>query len=159
MKEKLLQYIEEHKDELFTTLLEMIGIDTQNDGKSGSETPLAQYMQRRYEALGVPAEVYSPDDVPGILQHPDYLAGRNLQGRCNVSATLHGSAPLSPRMPASGRRTSLQALPAANPSGLATSTGCPFTFTTQPPPFTSATSPSRKFTSPMKSATNSLCGL
>lgn len=93
MKGKLLKYIEEHQEELFRTLCDMIDIDTQNDGKSGSETPLARYMQRRYEALGVPAEVYSPDEVAGILAHPDYLAGRNLKERCNVSATLRGSAP------------------------------------------------------------------
>ncbi len=93
MKEKLLRYIEGHKDELFAMLRDMIDIDTQNDGKSGDETPLAEYLQARYKEMGVPAEVYSPDDVPGILQHPDYLAGRNLQGRCNVSAILHGSAP------------------------------------------------------------------
>ena len=93
MKEKLLQYIEEHKDELFSMLLDMLAINTENDGKRSDETPLAEYLQARYKEMGVPAEVYSPDDVPGILQHPDYLAGRNLQGRCNVSATLRGSAP------------------------------------------------------------------
>lgn len=93
MKEKLLQYIEEHKDELFSMLLDMIGINTENDGKSGDETPLARYMQRHYEAMGVPAEVYSPNEVAGILEHPDYQAGRNLKERCNVSATLRGSAP------------------------------------------------------------------
>ncbi len=89
----MLKYIEEHKDELFGMLLDMIDINTENDGKSGNETPLAEYLRRAYEALGVPAEVYSPDVVEGILQHPDYLPGRNLRDRCNVSATLQGSAP------------------------------------------------------------------
>ncbi len=93
MKQKLLDYIEEHKAELFQMLCDMLDINTENDGKSGNEAPLAAYLQSAYAALGVPCEAYSPDDVPGILQHPDYLPGRNLQNRPNVSAVLEGSAP------------------------------------------------------------------
>ena len=94
MKEKLLQYIENHKAELFAMLCDMIDINTENHGGGdGNEAPLAAYLKEAYEALGVPVETYSPDEVEGILQHPDYLPGRNLKDRPNVSATLQGSAP------------------------------------------------------------------
>lgn len=93
MKKKLFDYIDAHQDELFETLCEMLAINTENDGKSGNEKELAAYMARAYAALGVPCEVYSPDEVEGIVQHPDYLPGRNLADRPNVSATLCGSAP------------------------------------------------------------------
>lgn len=74
-------------------LCAMIDINTENDGKSGNEAALAAYLRAAYEALGVPCEVYSPDEVEGIAEHPDYLPGRNLQNRPNVSATLCGTAP------------------------------------------------------------------
>lgn len=93
MKEKLLNYIEENKAELFQTLCEMVDINTENDGTGGNEAPLAAYMQQAYETIGVPCEVYSPDDVEGILQHPDYLPGRRLEDRTNISAILRGRAP------------------------------------------------------------------
>ena len=93
MKQKLLNYIEEHQAELFQMLCDMLDINTENNGKSGNEAPLAAHLEKAYRALGVPCEVYSPDDVEGILQHPDYLPGRNLQNRPNVSAILQGSAP------------------------------------------------------------------
>ena len=93
MREKLLQYIEENQETLFRILCDMIGINTENDGKSGNEAALASYLQCAYEKLGVPCEIYSPDEVEGIREHPDYLAGRNLQNRPNVSAILRGTAP------------------------------------------------------------------
>lgn len=93
MREKLLKYIDTNKEVLFELLCDMISIPTENDGKSGSEAPLAAYMQQAYTALGLPCEVYSPDDVEGVPQHPEYHAGRNLANRPNVTARLVGSAP------------------------------------------------------------------
>ena len=93
MKEKLLEYIERHKEELFALLCDMLDINTENYGNGGNEAPLAAYLKDAYEKLGVPVEVYSPDEVEGILRHPDYLLGRNLQNRPNVSATLRGTDP------------------------------------------------------------------
>ena len=93
MMQKLLDYIDAHREELFSLLCDMVSIDTQNDGTGGSEAHLAAYMQRAYEEIGVPCEVYSPDTVEGILQHPDYLPGRHLEDRTNISATLCGRAP------------------------------------------------------------------
>ena len=93
MKEKLLNYIEENKAELFQTLCEMVDINTENSGTGGNEAPLAAYMHRHFTAMGLESEVYSPDDVPGVLSHPEYLSGRNLADRPNVTARLGGTAP------------------------------------------------------------------
>ena len=90
---KLLNYIEENKSELFDMLCKTIDIDTQNLGGDGFEKPLAEYMQKYFESIGVESELYSPDDVPGLKEHDDYLAGRNLDHRPNVTAKLSGSDP------------------------------------------------------------------
>ena len=42
MKQKLLNYIEENKDQLFKTLCDLIEINTENDGQSGREKELAE---------------------------------------------------------------------------------------------------------------------
>ena len=41
MKQKLLDYIDAHREALFALLCDMIDINTENDGKSGNEAPLA----------------------------------------------------------------------------------------------------------------------
>lgn len=93
MKEKIFAYIEEHKQQLFDMLCEMIDINTENSGITGGEKPLAEYMQRAFSALGVESDVYTPDSVEGLISHPDYLAGRHTDERPNITARLHGTAP------------------------------------------------------------------
>ena len=92
MKQKLLNYVEENKEHLFRILCDLIEINTENDGQSGREKELAEYMDREFSKLSVESEVYSPDDVPGLTSHPDYLSGRHLESRPNVTARLKGTA-------------------------------------------------------------------
>jgi hypothetical protein len=65
--------MEEHKEELFKFLCDMISINTENDGKSGHEKPLAIYIQNKLEKLEIESNVYSPDDIEDIFFHKDYL--------------------------------------------------------------------------------------
>ena len=43
MKEKLFEYVEKNKSELFRMLCEMVNINTENFGGSGNEKYLAEY--------------------------------------------------------------------------------------------------------------------
>ena len=93
MRERIFAYIEEHKQQLFDTLCEMIDINTENSGITGGEKPLAEYMQRAFSAMGVESDLYTPDSVEGLTSHPDYLAGRHTDERPNITACLRGTAP------------------------------------------------------------------
>jgi acetylornithine deacetylase len=90
MKQKILSYMDEHKEELFENLCSMISINTENNGKSGHEKPLAFYIQSELEKLGIESDVYSPDDIENIFSHEDYLEGRGLAERTNVTGILKG---------------------------------------------------------------------
>ncbi len=92
MKEKLIHYIEEHKEELFESLCEMIRINTENDGKNGTEKALALYLEGELSKLGIESDVYSPDEVEGIMEMEDYLAGRNLKDRTNITGKIKGKS-------------------------------------------------------------------
>ncbi len=93
MKEKLLRYIDKHREDLFAILCEMIDINTENSGTTGNERPLAEYLHRAFEELDVKSELYTPDSVPGLVESEDYLPGRDTANRPNVTATLCGTAP------------------------------------------------------------------
>ena len=90
MKEKLFEYVEKNKSELFRMLCEMVNINTENFGNQGNEKYLAEYLKGEYEKLGFDADLYSPDSVPNIKAHPDYLDGRNLEDRPNITVKLAG---------------------------------------------------------------------
>ena len=91
MKKELLSYMDKHREELFAILSGLIQINTENDGTHGNERPIAEHLQRQLRLYGVESELYCPDDVPGIRQHPDYLPGRNLAGRTNITGRRPGS--------------------------------------------------------------------
>lgn len=89
-EEKALAYIEENKEKLFGLLSKLIQFDTQNFITYGREKECAEYIEKIYRDLGLETELYSPDSIPGIKEHPGYLPGRGLENRPNVSGVWYG---------------------------------------------------------------------
>ena len=90
IERKLLDYADQHKGELFSQLSRLVQFDCQNFITTGREKDCAAYIKTLYSTLGLDAEMYSPDDIPGIAEHPGYLPGRGLSDRPNVSGVLYG---------------------------------------------------------------------
>jgi len=84
------QRIEENQQALFELLSSLIKINSENFGAHGNEAACAKYVAKLCRELGLETELYSPLDVPDYENHPDYLAGRNLEDRYNVSARWRG---------------------------------------------------------------------
>ncbi len=90
MQEKVLAYLEAHKDELFGLLSELLQIDTQNFTHYGYEEAGQQFFLKYCQDHGFQAELYYPDDIPGFTEHPGYLPNRDTAHRPNVTAILPG---------------------------------------------------------------------
>ena len=92
MNEKeFLALIEKRQKELYALLSAMIRIDSQDFGSTGREAAMADYLVQEIEALGLSADRYSPMEIPGFTELPDYMEGRNLENRPNVSLKIEGS--------------------------------------------------------------------
>lgn len=89
----VLDYIDARQGELFLLLSHLIRFDTQNFITSGREKECQEFIAGLYRKLGLETDVYSPDSVSGITEHPDYLPGRGLENRPNVTGVLTGSDP------------------------------------------------------------------
>ncbi len=83
-------YINEHADELYSLLSELVQINSENFGSYGNEAEVAVHIANYFDDLGIENKKYSPDDVEGIRENEDYYAGRNLGNRYNVTAHLPG---------------------------------------------------------------------
>ena len=88
---ELLDQANARKDELFALLSELIRYDSQNFQTHGREMACAEFIRQQYALAGLAADLYSPDSVPGIQDHPGYLAGRGLADRPNVTGILSGT--------------------------------------------------------------------
>ena len=91
IKTALLQAVEARKQELFDLLSALVRIDSQNFASSGREKAAAAYIADELRSLGLSPDVYSPMDVPGLPENPDYWDGHHLEDRPNVTACRPGT--------------------------------------------------------------------
>ena len=82
--------IDERKQELFELLSSFIKINSENFRSKGNEEKLARYIHKLCLDLGLDSDLYSPMDIENFENHPDYMHGRNLENRYNVTARLKG---------------------------------------------------------------------
>ncbi len=89
--ERICRLIDEKKTELFELLGSFVRINSENFMTRGNEKELAEYIHKLCLDLGLECELYSPLDVPGFKDHPDYVDGHNLENRLNVTARFRGT--------------------------------------------------------------------
>lgn len=87
---ELCELIEARKDELFALLSSLIKINSESFGSHGNEEECARYVYSLCRELGLETELYSPLDLEGFKGHSDYLEGRGLENRYNVTARFKG---------------------------------------------------------------------
>ena len=89
-EKQLCELIDNRQDELYDLLCRLIRINSENFGSHGNETECAQYIAGLCRELGLETEVYSPLELEGFTEHPDYREGRHLENRLNVTACWKG---------------------------------------------------------------------
>lgn len=87
----ILKMIDNRKQELFDLLARLIQINSENFGSHGNEQACAEYVRDLCLELGLETEMYSPLELKGFTEHPDYFPGRNLENRFNVTAKWKGT--------------------------------------------------------------------
>ncbi|NLD52657.1 MAG: M20 family metallopeptidase [Clostridiales bacterium] len=88
-EERLMAYIDQHKQRMFGMLQQLVAIESVNHVSSGGEANCAPLIEGWYRDLGLETEVYYPDDVMG--DHPAHLAGRGTDTRPNVGGLYRGA--------------------------------------------------------------------
>lgn len=86
----LCDLIERRKDELFELLSNLIKINSESFNTYGNEEECARYIYNLCQDMGLESDIFSPMDLEGFNEHPDYIDGRNLENRYNVVARLKG---------------------------------------------------------------------
>jgi acetylornithine deacetylase len=76
--------------EVIQAATDVIRIPSQNRPPGGEELAVQQYMAAYLARAGLPAELYRPDEVPGLRDHPEFWPGRDYTDRPNLSSRLRG---------------------------------------------------------------------
>ena len=89
-EKQLCELIDRRQDELYDLLCRLIRINSENFGSHGNETECAEYIAGLCRELGLETDLYSPLELEGFTEHPDYREGRHLENRLNVTACWKG---------------------------------------------------------------------
>ncbi len=87
---EICKLIDERKEELFTLLSNLVKINSENFSSYGNEAECAKYIYDMCKDLGFECDMYSPLDIEGFKDHPDYLEGRGLENRYNTVVKYKG---------------------------------------------------------------------
>ncbi len=88
---RILNLIDERKDELFELLGSLINVNTENRGNGGNEKNIVPLLEKLCGELSLETDVYSPLSIEGFEEHPDYIPNHNLEDRYNVVARYKGT--------------------------------------------------------------------
>jgi acetylornithine deacetylase len=84
------EILPEYRDEVVRVAQELIRIPSRNMPPSGEEKGVQEYIAGYLRQAGLPAEMYEPDTVPGLVEHAAYYPGRSYKDRPNVTSLLPG---------------------------------------------------------------------
>ena len=84
------QLIDDRKEELFQLLSSLVQIDSQNFSTHGNEKEICQYIHKLCLDMGLQSDMYSPMELEGFADHPDYMPNHGLEDRYNVTAKWQG---------------------------------------------------------------------
>ena len=84
------ELIDAQKGELFELLSELVKINSEGFLDHGNEEECARYIYDLCEGLGLESDIFSPLELDGFENHPDYMPGRALENRLDVVARWKG---------------------------------------------------------------------
>lgn len=79
-----------HRDEIIQVMQDLVRIPSQNTPPGGEEGRCQAYIAGYLRQAGLAADVYEPDQVPGLVQHEAFWPGRDYRARPNVSSLMPG---------------------------------------------------------------------
>jgi acetylornithine deacetylase len=89
--ERISDWVEGHRHEILEFNRVLVSIPSENRYPDGDERDVQELVERSLGELGCHTDAFLPTDVPGLIEHPAYLGGRNYEERPNVVARKEGS--------------------------------------------------------------------
>jgi acetylornithine deacetylase len=102
----ILDWVNAHRAEVVGLAQTLVRFPSENKQPHGSEKACQIFVSDYLRDLGCRVDVFTPDEVMGVAEHPEYWPGRDYTDRPNVVGVLT-SLPAGPVGLAAGRRSLL----------------------------------------------------
>ncbi len=88
---EIFDYVDARQEALLETLRTLVRMPSENTPPTGGELACQQYCADVLRSQGYAVDVYSPDEVAGMREHPLFRPGRDYRNRPNVAGRLPGA--------------------------------------------------------------------
>jgi acetylornithine deacetylase len=83
-------FVARYQAEMIQVMTDLIRTPSENKPPIGFEKAVQEYMAGFLRRAGLDVDLYQPDQVEGLLDHPDFWPGRDYTDRPNLCSTLRG---------------------------------------------------------------------
>lgn len=90
IKAAIRSWVEQKEASIVELVQELIAYDTVNHVLTGKEQEAQIYLAQLLREMGLQVDVFTPNEVPGIEQHPAYFPGKDYSERPNVVGIRQG---------------------------------------------------------------------
>ena len=84
------QMLAEYRDEIMQVVQDLVRMPSRNMPPGGEELACQEYLAGYLRRGGLPVDLYEPDQVSGLVEHPAYWPGRDYHNRPNLHSHLPG---------------------------------------------------------------------
>ncbi len=91
IEKRLAESARSRRSALIKIISELVALPSENTPPSGSELECQRYIGSKLEGLGLKAELYEPETVAGLREHPVFREGRDYTNRPNLMAVRPGT--------------------------------------------------------------------
>lgn len=85
------EMLAEYRGEIIRVVQDLIHMPSRNMPPGGEEAACQAYLADYLRQAGLSADLYEPDQVPGMVEHPAYWPGRDYNNRPNLHSRLPGT--------------------------------------------------------------------
>ena len=83
--------VQRRAEDIIEWVKTLVRFPSENRPPSGNEAPAQEFIAEECRKLGLTVDIFAPDKVPDIQNHPSWLAGREYEDRRNVVARWKGA--------------------------------------------------------------------
>jgi acetylornithine deacetylase len=87
-RDSILEWVEAHRAEVIGLAQSLIRLPSENKPPHGDEKDCQMFVADFLRDIGCQVDVFQPEEVEGLTDHPAYWPGRDYAGRPNVVGVL-----------------------------------------------------------------------
>jgi acetylornithine deacetylase len=107
LRDTIVKWVEAHRPDLVGLTRALVAFPSENRPPHGAEKACQMYVADYLRDIGCQVDVFRPDEVMGLTDHPAYLRGRDYTNRPNVVGVIRPAGPEGPVGVAEDRRSLL----------------------------------------------------